>query len=177
MTSSRVYKQRGEGDIMKKEVIMNLIRNIYIVVKEDNYVKGDFECPVLKVINNNNGVVGYLEPFRWYSFQVSGSRRGEGSFGESRAVMFKLLERECTAEEFKEKLLKLLAECMTSFSNTGYGYPGFELAFSYKGECQYYGWDENKKFDVIIDIESLDWVDSFINETIRCFKKYYGIAA
>ena len=48
--------------------------------------EGYSRIPVVALVNGEGREVGYLSPFRGYSFQVSGDRDGQGDLGSSQVI-------------------------------------------------------------------------------------------
>lgn len=147
----------------------------------DNYNDGyGFECPVIKVTNTVNGQVGYLEPFRWYSFQISGTVDGITDLGSSVPKPFKYIYG-----DLKGELLKSLLHCINSFLDNVYGWIGEKAVYTINGKPEthkmykelYYGDCPDYSTYIQYPIEDEDWVDEFLDETIRCYKEYYNIAS
>jgi hypothetical protein len=144
----------------------------------ENYNDGyGFECPVVKVTNPATGRYGYLEPFRWYSMQISGSIDGDMDLGSSVPKPFKYIVN------LEGELLKSLLHCINAHLDNNYGWTGEKCVYTYEGKPEtykihkdlYYGKCPNYNEYVQYPIENEDWVEEFIKETVRCFRKYYNL--
>jgi len=147
--------------------------------KIENYVDGRFECPQIKVTNPATGLVGYLAPFRWYSFQISGTPDGESDLGSSVPKLFKNYYG-----NLEEQFTVQVMHCINAFLDNAYGWTGEPCAYTLGGNVEsykmykelYYGKTPDYTSYTKYPIEEEDWVTDFVRETIRCFRKYYGVA-
>jgi len=142
-----------------------------------NYVDGRFECPQIEITNPFNGEVGYLAPFRWYSFQVSGTIDGEWDLGSS--VPRRFLD---VYQPLEDYLLVQMVHALNAYLDNRYGWIGEKTVITINGGVasfklgdNYLGRVPNYTQYTKYAIENEDWVEDFIKETVRCFRKYYNL--
>lgn len=152
--------------------------------KLPDYESGRFVCPVLKVTNNSFTAedhlrykgIGYLAPFRFYKFQVSMTYDGDCDLGSSNVnYFFKDVIARYNKEDAMNILCQELCKCLNSYLQTRYGYPGYNVAYTFNGEIyndQYY---RDKNLEYIETIELDDTLLQFVIETYYAVAKYYGI--
>lgn len=146
--------------------------------KLENYKSGSFECPVLKVNNpesNSFKKDGYLAPFRFYKFQVSGSYEGYMDLGSGEVRMFKNIIEYNHPFDAQNIMVQELVKCLNAYLQTSYGYTGKEIAFTYGGKVyniEYYE-KKNIEYDELIEIP--DILLEFVVESYHCAAKYYKL--
>ena len=150
--------------------------------KLENYKSGSFECPVLKVNNPESDSFkkdGYLAPFRFYKFQVSGSYEGRMDLGSGEVTQFKHIVMYKYKNRAIEELTKELVRALNAYLQTCYGYNGkTERAYSYKDHTWNIGYynEKNIQYDEIYRIEDEPILMQFVEDTYYAVKKYYEAA-
>jgi hypothetical protein len=144
---------------------------------------GGLNYPCIK-ITNINGDVGYLLPFRFYKFQVCGTKTGEWDLGSGDVHFFKLYFEKhkydyniCAA--VIDELYKAATACLTSYLDTSYGYPGKKVAVRYGGTPYFTEYQLKKGYpDKVVDyfdIEDIEGIDDFLCDTYKLVVDYYKL--
>lgn len=138
--------------------------------------------PTLK-IENINGNVGYLMPFRFYSFQICGNQEGNMDLGSSEPKANLMLDIVKYNEPMVAKCLlaKEICTAINSYMSNNYGYnEGRHIAFTFGGKPQYTYFIVNyiipdKDFDEFFRIEDLQDMNEFIDLCYEFVIDYYGL--
>ena len=151
-------------------------------------VQGNFNYPVIKIENKVSGSTGYLMPFRFSYFQVSGSKNGSidmGSGDHNKEHMKWLVQ---TSINPKYALAIEVVKCLNSYLSTTYGNVGCNAAFTLQG-IPYFTeslieWkiplraaQGEEIFQEFYRVEDIPQFDKFIEESINTVVNYYGIKA
>ena len=157
-----------------------------IYEKIEDYKSGRFECPVLKVTNKSSKEdkvrrytgIGYLSPFRYYKFQVSASIDGDGDLGSSNVhYFFKDVINQYCKEDAITILCKELCKCLNSYLQTRYGYPGYNVGYTYNGKVyteEYYE-KKNLQYEEFYELTENDILMQFVEDSYYAVARYYDI--
>ena len=151
-----------------------------------------FTYPVIKVINNYTKCSGYIMPFRFSYFQVSGTPAGELDMGGGDAIRNKLTdivewESIHSINVAKYRLKIELVKALNNYVTNTYGSVGKRIAFTLdsipwftESLEEYYiprrSERGEKVIDEFIDINSMiEDVDKFIDATFDLIVNYNKI--
>lgn len=180
--------------------MMELLKNFVKLERIENYIdpyESKFNVPELKVtplVTTDFVRSGYMGPFRWRKFQISGSKDGELDLGSGvdRPWQYYLTGN---IDHDTRYLKQKVVECINHYFNTCYGSPGSRTILLLNHKI-YFGctmfirrngesnWIEENElslddFENILEIDpdSEAIIDDFIKATLKSYYDYFDIKA
>ena len=119
---------------------------------------------------------GYLSPFRFAMFQISGTYTGEWDLGSSvDPISFKNIVKYRSHEEAIKILTIEMVKCINNYLTNNYGFTGQYIAYTVDGKIHNTRYNENKNLVYTTTEELPEVLHQYIEDCYQSIADFYSI--